>query len=45
MLNYLLWGGRHECPYPHPKSLSQIWERDFEILAPLLPYMGEGVGG
>ncbi len=32
---------------PLPKSLSQLRERDFEgsVLAPLLPIVGEGVGG
>ncbi|MEB3209886.1 MAG: hypothetical protein VKL39_00960, partial [Leptolyngbyaceae bacterium] len=30
---------------PHPESLSQTWERDFKLLAPLLPVLGEGVGG
>jgi hypothetical protein len=28
---------------PHPKSLSQIWERDFES-GSLLPNLGEGLG-
>ncbi len=26
---------------PHPKSLSQFWERDFERFSSLLPILGE----
>ncbi len=43
MSHWLGPSASHFCS-PHPKSLSQFWERDFD-LAPLLPKVGEGAGG